>query len=71
MTTTRRRPNPPADLPLINKDDLIYVAAYTGDIDRYARLRRPKMLSSEFGLVVRGIYHNPFLAKWWSTQVPE
>lgn len=28
----------PADFPLINKDKLIHVAAYNGDIDRYARL---------------------------------
>jgi hypothetical protein len=61
----------PADLPLINKDSLIYVAAYTGDIDRYARLRRPKRLEHEFGIVIRGIYHNAFFAKWWSTQIPE
>ncbi|KAJ5810098.1 uncharacterized protein N7503_002316 [Penicillium pulvis] len=37
----------PADLPLINKDKLIHVAAYNGDIDRYARLRRPQMLEHE------------------------
>ncbi|CAG8117220.1 unnamed protein product [Penicillium salamii] len=61
----------PADLPLVNKDSLIYLAAYTGDIDRYARLRRPKMLDSEFDIVIRGIYHNAFFAKWWSTQIPE
>jgi hypothetical protein len=57
----------PADLPLINKDSLIYVAAYTGNIDRYARLRRPKGLEHEFGIVIRGIYHNAFFAKWWGT----
>lgn len=61
----------PADLPLVNKDSLIYVAAYTGDVDRYARLRRPKRLEYEFGIVIRGIYHNPYFAKWWGTQVPE
>lgn len=37
----------PADLPLISKDKLIHVAAYNGDIDRYARLRRPQMLKHE------------------------
>ncbi|KAJ5436887.1 hypothetical protein N7445_007772 [Penicillium cf. griseofulvum] len=61
----------PTDLPLINKDSLIYVAAYMGDIDRYARLRRPKMLEDEIGIVIRGIYHNAFFAKWWDTQISE
>lgn len=59
----------PADLPPINKDKLIQVAAYCGDIDRYTRLRRPQMVEDEFGCILRGIYHNPFWAKWWSTQV--
>ncbi|KAL4783390.1 hypothetical protein BJX76DRAFT_368422 [Aspergillus varians] len=61
----------PTDLPLINKDSLIYVAAYMGDVDRYARLRRPEMLANELDLVLRGICHNVFFAKWWSTLVPE
>ncbi|KAJ5564848.1 hypothetical protein N7513_001090 [Penicillium frequentans] len=61
----------PADLPLINKDKLIHVAAYNGDIDRYARLRRPQMLEHEWALVVHGIYHYPFFAKYWTTQIPE
>lgn len=61
----------PTDLPLINKDSLICVAAYMGDVDRYARLRRPKMLGHELGLVIHGLYHNAFFAKWWSTLIPE
>lgn len=61
----------PADLPLINKDKLICVAAYNGEIDRYARLRRPQMIKHEWAMVVHGIYHNPIFAKWWSTQIPE
>ena len=61
----------PADLPFINKDKLIQVAAYNGEIDRYARLRRPQMLRHEWAMVVHGIYHNPIFAKWWSTQIPE
>ncbi|KAL4744143.1 hypothetical protein BDV11DRAFT_210799 [Aspergillus similis] len=61
----------PADLPFINKDKLIQVAAYNGEIDRYARLRRPQMLIDEWALVVHGIYHNPIFAKWWSTQISE
>lgn len=61
----------PTDLPLVDKDKLILVAAYTGDIDRYTRLRPPEMIPYEFSCVIRGIYHNVFWAKWWSTQVPE
>ncbi|GKZ32168.1 hypothetical protein AbraIFM66950_001348 [Aspergillus brasiliensis] len=61
----------PTNLPFIDKDKLIYVAAYNGDIDRYARLRRPLMLKDEWAMVVHGIYHYPFFAKWWSTQIPE
>ncbi|OJI99607.1 hypothetical protein ASPVEDRAFT_148650 [Aspergillus versicolor CBS 583.65] len=61
----------PADLPLINKDKLIQVAAYNGEIDRYARLRRPQMLEDEWAMVVHGIYHHPAFAKWWGTQIPE
>ncbi|BCR95053.1 uncharacterized protein AKAW2_12099A [Aspergillus luchuensis] len=61
----------PTDLPFINKDKLIHVAAYNGEIDRYARLRRPHMLKHEWAMVVHGIYHNPIFAKWWSTQIPE
>lgn len=61
----------PADLPLINKDKLIHVAAYCGDIDRYARLRRPQMLEHEWAMVVHGIYHNAIFAKWWTTQISE
>ncbi|OJJ03850.1 hypothetical protein ASPVEDRAFT_43353 [Aspergillus versicolor CBS 583.65] len=59
----------PTDLPPINKDKLILVAAYSGDIDRYARLRRPQMIQDEFLCIIRGIYHNPFWAKWWSDQI--
>ena len=61
----------PADLPLINKDKLIQAAAYNGDIDRYARLRRPRMLKDEWAMVVHGIYHHPIFAKYWMTQVPD
>ena len=61
----------PVDLPPINKDKMILVAAYQGDIDRYTRLRRPQMIRYEFNFVIRGIYHNAFWAKWWSTKVPE
>ncbi|KAL4797272.1 hypothetical protein BDV19DRAFT_387446 [Aspergillus venezuelensis] len=42
----------PSDLPLINKDKLIQVAAYNGEIDRYPRLRRPRMLKHEWAMVI-------------------
>jgi hypothetical protein len=55
----------PSDLPSIDKDIIILMAAYHGDIDRYARLRRPKMIKFELNCVVRGIYHQPMFANWW------
>ena len=56
----------PADLPTMNKDLLIEMAAYYGDIDRYTRLRRPDphYTITESHCVVRGIYHNTMFAKW-------
>ncbi len=61
------KPLPP-DLPAGDKDILIVAAAYSGNVDRYARLRRPRMVDNEAGCVVRGIYHCPFFATWWATQ---
>ncbi|KAF3935662.1 hypothetical protein ABW19_dt0206503 [Dactylella cylindrospora] len=58
----------PKDLPALNKDVLIFSAAYHGDFERYARLRRPKMLPTELSCVVRGIYHNTMFARWCSEQ---
>lgn len=58
----------PADLPTVHKDLLILMAAYNGDVDRYARLRRPEALEWETECVVRGIYHSPLFAKWWSLE---
>lgn len=58
----------PADLPAGNKELLIPTAAFYGDIDRHARLRRPKALKQEFFCVIRGIYHNSLFALWWSRQ---
>lgn len=57
------------DLPWGNKDLLILMAAYYGNIDRYARLRRPLHVSrAERSCVVRGIYHSTLFAKWCSLQ---
>ncbi|KAF4807486.1 hypothetical protein CGCSCA5_v013379 [Colletotrichum siamense] len=55
-------------LPTTNKDALILMAAYEGNIERYVRLRRPEMLHDEHAAVLRGIYHNTTFAKWWYLQ---
>ncbi|TWU73480.1 hypothetical protein ED733_000588 [Metarhizium rileyi] len=60
----------PADLPSCDKNILIVMAAYRGDLDRYCRLRRPYMVGNELEAIIRGIYHNSQFAKWWSTQPP-
>ncbi|KAH8879282.1 hypothetical protein GQ53DRAFT_739030 [Thozetella sp. PMI_491] len=59
----------PADLPWGDKDLLILMAAYYGNVDWYARLRRPEHVSTaEANCVIRGIYHSTIFAKWWSLQ---
>lgn len=58
----------PTHLPTVDKDLLICMAAYNGDIDRYTRLRRPKMVEGELQCCVRGIYHNTMFAIWWLKQ---
>lgn len=61
----------PQDLPTTNKDLLILIAAYYGNIDRYARLRRagPTLIAHEYECIIRGIYHSVPFAKWWSEEV--
>jgi hypothetical protein len=59
----------PADLPRGNKDVLILMAAYYGNIERYARLRRARVIDKERGCLVRGIYHNSMFALWCATQI--
>lgn len=58
----------PRDLPTLNKDLLILMAAYYGNVDRYVRLRRPKMIQNELACCVRGVFHNTMFALWWSRQ---
>uniref|UniRef100_A0A093V921 Putative killer plasmid pGKl-2 protein 1 n=1 Tax=Talaromyces marneffei PM1 TaxID=1077442 RepID=A0A093V921_TALMA len=58
----------PVDLPPGNKDVLILMAAYYGNIERYSRLRRPRVIDGELGCLVRGIYHNSMFAVWCATQ---
>ncbi|KAF5588398.1 hypothetical protein FPCIR_7156 [Fusarium pseudocircinatum] len=54
----------PRHLPTVDKDILILMAALTGNIDRYIRLKRPRPINGEMQCIVRGIYHNAFFAKW-------
>ncbi|KAM0123955.1 hypothetical protein ACHAP3_010708 [Botrytis cinerea] len=54
----------PTHLPTTNKDSIILHAAYEGNIDRYARLRRPVMVNGEAEAIVRGIYHHTAFARW-------
>jgi hypothetical protein len=61
----------PADLPFVKENKLIQLAAYHGDIDRYARLRRPVMLKHEWAIVIHRTYHHPIFARYYSTQVAE
>jgi hypothetical protein len=57
----------PLDLPTVRKDALIVMAAYEGNVDRYHRLRRPKMVRNEAEAIVRGIYHNTSFARYIET----
>jgi hypothetical protein len=54
----------PFDLPAVNKDLLILMAAYYGNIDRYTILCRPEEIHHEIICCVRGIYHNTMFAVW-------
>jgi len=58
----------PRDLPPVNKDLLILMAAHQGNVDRYARLRRPVPIPHEGICVTRGIYHSTPFAKWCSIE---
>ncbi|KAK1622721.1 hypothetical protein BDP81DRAFT_465791 [Colletotrichum phormii] len=57
----------PRDLPPINKDILVLMAAWDGNIDRYARLRRPVTVPNEITAFVRGAYHHTPFARWLET----
>lgn len=56
----------PAELPTVDKDLLILMAAYYGVIDRYAQLRRETLIEKEIYCCVHRIYHNTMFAVWWS-----
>ncbi|EFQ25874.1 hypothetical protein CGRA01v4_14279 [Colletotrichum graminicola] len=61
----------PRDLPPVNKDILILMAAWDGNIDRYARLRCPVTLPNEISAVVRGAYHHTPFARWLETSIDD
>jgi hypothetical protein len=55
----------PFDLPTMNKDLLILTAAYDGNVDRYARLRRPgRCVEYELHCLVPGVYRSTAMALW-------
>jgi len=58
----------PLHLPTAAKDPLILMAAHEGNLDRYVRLHRPRMLHREAKAFIRSIYHNTIFAKFWSLQ---
>ncbi|GKT51497.1 uncharacterized protein ColSpa_11678 [Colletotrichum spaethianum] len=57
----------PRDLPTTNKDALIIAAVWDGNVDRYHRLRRSKLVPNEISAVVRGAYHHTPFARWLDT----
>ncbi|KAK2767334.1 hypothetical protein CKAH01_15228 [Colletotrichum kahawae] len=61
----------PRDLPPVNKDILILMAAWDGNIDRCSRLRRPKPVENEISTVIRGAYHHTPFARWLDTYVED
>lgn len=61
----------PEDLPPINKDILILMAAWDGNIERYSRLRQPSTVPNEITAVVRGAYHHTPFARWLESCVDE
>lgn len=55
----------PANLPTMRKDLMILVAAFEGNLDRYARLRRPNhAVNHELHCVLQGVHKSTALAHW-------
>ncbi|EGO60032.1 hypothetical protein NEUTE1DRAFT_143574 [Neurospora tetrasperma FGSC 2508] len=53
---------------MADKNLLILMAAWSSNIERYSRLRRPGVvIPGELQCIVRGIYHSVFFAKWWAS----
>lgn len=61
----------PPDLPTTLKDNLIVMAAYEGNVDRYHRLRRPFRVKDEREAIIRGIYHSTSFAMYFVTDDTE
>lgn len=63
----------PGDLPTVKKTLLTQMAAYDGNIDRYAQLSNSgrTLTSLDQDCVVRGILHHTMYARWWADQIKE
>lgn len=61
----------PLDLPPIDKRLPTQLAAWEGNVDRYARLMHPRRLrtETEYNCILRGIYHHTSFARWWAYQL--
>ncbi|KAJ5818248.1 hypothetical protein N7474_003839 [Penicillium riverlandense] len=61
----------PPDLPVLEKRLQTQMAAWDGNVDRYARLMHPRRLRTEieYNCILRGIYHNTAFARWWAYQL--
>ncbi|DAA79024.1 TPA_exp: Uncharacterized protein A8136_2809 [Trichophyton benhamiae CBS 112371] len=62
----------PQDLPTMKKDLHIQMAAYDGNVDRYARLASYwPMDEVERVCVIRGIYYNTMFARFWAEEIKQ
>ena len=61
----------PPDLPVLDKFLPTRMAAWEGNVDRYARLMHPRRLrtETEYNCILRGIYHHTSFARWWAYQL--
>ncbi|KAJ5514787.1 hypothetical protein N7463_004339 [Penicillium fimorum] len=61
----------PPDLPVLDKRLPTQMAAWEGNVDRYARLMHPRRLrtETEYNCILRGIYHHTSFARWWAYQL--
>lgn len=61
----------PPDLPVLEKRLQTQMAAWHGNVDRYARLMHPRRLRSftELNCILRGIHHSTMFARWWAYQM--
>lgn len=61
----------PFDLPNIDKRLPTQMAAWEGNVDKYARLMHPRRLrtETEYDCILRGIYHHTSFARWWEYQL--